>query len=242
MDASISHLVARAKERFDAGDSYGAIHLLLEAMQSGRAFADAHNLLGLAYSSVGRREDAVAEFDVALRLNPRYVDAHLNRAVILNELGRYDDAVAAFAAAQGLGAVDHTGFPAPVASQLANLHAELGEAYVEAGGLAEAIEQYGRAVQLRPEYVDLRYRLARLRLDAGDAARAREELETILNLRPTFFDARAALGMACHLLGDATGARQAWERCRVERPDEPRITAYLALLRRISGRTAAADA
>ena len=115
MDARTSHLVARAKERFDAGDAYGTIHLLSEALQAGEAFADAHNLLGLAYSAVGRREDAVAEFDRALALNPRYVDAHLNRAVILNELGRYDDAVAAFAAAQGLGAVDHTGFAAPVA-------------------------------------------------------------------------------------------------------------------------------
>jgi len=236
MDATTSHLVARAKERFDAGDPYGAIHLLQEAMRSGRAFADAHNLLGLAYSAVGRREDAVAEFDHALRLNPRYVDAHLNRAVMLNELGRYDDAVAAFAAAQGLGAVDHTGFAAPVASQLANLHAELGEAYVEAGGLAEAIEQYARAARLRPEYVDLRYRLARLRLDAGDAGQAGAELREILELRPTFFDARAALGMACHLAGDAAGAREAWERCRVERPDEPRIGAYLALLERVSGR------
>jgi tetratricopeptide (TPR) repeat protein len=241
MDATISHLVARAKERFDAGDPYGAIHLLLEAMQSGRAFADAHNLLGLAYSAVGRREDAVAEFDHALRLNPRYVDAHLNRAVMLNELGRYDDAVAAFTAAQGLGAVDHTGFAAPVASQLANLHAELGEAYVEAGGLGEAIEQYGRAARLRPEYVDLRYRLARLRLDAGDAAQARTDLTEILELRPTFFDARAVLGMACHLTGDTAGARQAWERCRVERPDEPRIGAYLALLERVAARPSGAQ-
>ena len=236
MDATTSHLVARAKERMDAGDPYGAIHLLLEAMQSGRAFADAHNLLGLAYSAVGRREDAVTEFDHALRLNPRYVDAHLHRAVMLNELGRYDEATAAFSAAQGLGAVDHTGFAAPVASQLANLHAELGEAYAEAGGVNEAIEQYGRAVQLRPEYVDLRYRLARLRLDAGDPAQARGELEAILELRPAFFDARAALGMACHLVGDTAGARQAWERCRVERPDEPRIAAYLALLGRVAGR------
>lgn len=242
MDATVSHLVARAKERFDAGDAYGAIHLLTEAMQSGRAFADAHNLLGLALSAVGRREEAVTEFDRALELNPRYVDAHLNRAVMLNELGRYDDAVEAFAAAHGLGAVDHTGFSAPIASQLANLHAQLGEAYVEAGGLAQATDQYESAVRLRPEYVDLRYRLAQLRLEAGDAERARRELEGLLELRPTFFDARAALGMACHLLGDAAAARQAWERCRVERPDDPRIGAYLALQARVAGRSAGSGA
>ena len=162
------------------------------------------------------------------------MDAHLNRAVTLNEMGRYDDAVAAFAAAQGLGGVDHTGFPAPEASRLANLHAELAEAYVEAGGIRDAIEQYAKAAELRPEFLDLRYRLARLRLEVGDVALARRELEVILEVRPSFFDARAALGMACYLEGDTAVARAAWQQCRGERPDEPRIRAYLALLDRVA--------
>jgi tetratricopeptide (TPR) repeat protein len=236
MDIQPDRIVAKAKERIQAGDPYGAVHLLREVVGTGRAFADAHHLLGLAYSMIGQPQDALAEFDRALALNPRYVDALLNRAVTLNELGRYDDAVAAFGAAQGLGRVDHTGFPAPEASRLANLHAELAEAYVEAGGIGDAIEQYAKAAQLRPEFLDLRYRLARLRLEVGDAGRAGEELEAILEARPTFFDARAALGMAFYLRGDTAAARAAWQRCRSERPDEPRITAYLALLDRVAKR------
>lgn len=235
MDVQPDRIVARAKERIEAGDPYGAVHLLRDVVATGRAFADAHHLLGLAYSLVGQKEEALAEFDRALALNPKYVDAHLNRAVTLNELGRYDDAAAAFAAAQGLGGVDHTGFPAQEASRLANLHAQLAEAYLEAGGVAEAIEQYAKAAALRPEFVDLRYRLARLRLEAGDVAVARSELEAILDARPDFFDARAAYGMASYLMGDRAVARAAWQRCRGERPDEPRITAYLALLDRVSG-------
>ena len=234
MDIQPSRTVERAKERIEAGDPYGAVHLLREVTASGRAFADAYHLLGLAYSMIGQSADALAEYDRALALNPRYVDAHLNRAVTLNELGRYDDAVAAFVAAQGLGAVDHTGFAAPEASLLANLHAELAEAYVEAGGLDAAIEQYAKAAQLRPEFLDLRYRLARLRLEVGDVAMARHELEAILEARPSFFDARAAFGMACYLQGDMAAARAAWQQCRGERPDEPRVTAYLALLDRVA--------
>ena len=233
MDATISHLVARAKERFDAGDSYGAIHLLLEAMQSGRAFADAHNLLGLAYSLVGRPEAALAEFDRSLELNPRYVDAHLNRAVTLNDAGRYDDATAAFAAAQGLGAADHTGIAAPAASRLANMHAELGEAYLEAGGGAQAITQFEAAAALRPEFVDLRCRLARLRLGEGDAAGARRDLEAILAERPGYQAAEVLLGVACFSLGDRAAARAAWESCRDREPGDPRVAAYLSLLERV---------
>ncbi len=233
MDARPDRQVARAKDRLEAGDPYGAIHLLREVVAGGRAFADAHHLLGLAYALVGRPDAALAEFDRALELNPRYVDAHLNRAVTLNDLGRYEEATRAFAAAQGLGAADHTGIAAPAASRLANMHAELGEAYLEAGGARQAIGQFEEAVALRPEFLDLRYRLARLRLDVGDVDAARADLERILADRPGHFDARAALGMACHLLGDRPGARVAWERCLIERPDDARIKAYLALLDRV---------
>jgi len=232
MDVRPDRQVARAKERLDAGDAYGAVHLLREVIATGKAFADAHHLLGLAYAAIGQREEALGQFDRALELNPRYVEAHLNRAVTLNDVGRYEDATAAFAAAQKLGAVDHTGFSAPVASWLANLHADLGEAYVEAGGVAEAIEQFEAAARLRPEFLDLRYRLARLRLGEGDAAGARRDLEAILAERPDYAAAEAALGMACYLLGDVAGARAAWEACRVRTPNDPKIGAYLALLER----------
>src|SRR4029077_1561536 len=125
--------VKSARERLEAGDAYGAIHLLKELVAKDEAFADAYNLLGLAHSMVGQREDGLKAFDKALELNPRYVDAHLNRAVTLSDMGRSDDAAAAFQNAQALGAVDHTGFSAPAASHLANLHATLAEAYLEAG-------------------------------------------------------------------------------------------------------------
>ena len=200
---------------------------------TGRVFADAHHLLGLAYSLVGQPEPALAEFDRALALNPRYLDAHLNRAVTLNDLGRYEDATAAFAEAQKLGAVDHTGISAPAASRLANMHAELGEAYVEAGGIPQAILQFEAAAALRPEFLDLRYRLARLRLVEGDAAGARRDLEAILADRPGYLAALSSLGMACYLLGDRAAARAAWESCRERDPEDPKAAAYLSLLERV---------
>jgi len=232
MDARPDRQVARAKERLDAGDPYGAIHLLRDVVAAGRAFADAHHLLGLAYSAIDQRAEALAEFDRALELNPRYVDALLNRAVTLNELGRTDEASTAFGAAQGLGAVDHTGFSAPVASRLANMHAELGEAYIEAGGARQAIQQFEAAVALRPEFLDLLYRLARLRLGDGDAAGARRDLEEILAARPGHTTALSSFGMACYLMDDAAAARAAWESCRDEDPSDPRVAAYLSLLER----------
>jgi tetratricopeptide (TPR) repeat protein len=235
MEARPDHLVQNARERFDAGDAHGAIHILSELTASGQAFADAYNLLGLSLAMVGRREDALEQFDHALRLNARYVDAHLNRAIVLSDMGRSEEAQAAFAAAQSLGGVDHTGFPAPVASQLANLHADLAEAYVEAGGTKQAIAQLEAAAALRPQFVDLRYRLARLYLEEGRTERARLELEGVVAQRPGFADAWVAMGMARYLGRDVRGARSAWEEAKRLAPGDLRTGPYLSLLSRVEG-------
>ena len=235
MDARPDHLVKSARERLDAGDAYGAIHLLRELVATGQAYADAHNLLGLAQAMVGQRDEALAEFDLALKLNPRYVDAQLNRAVTLSDLGRGDEAAKAFAEAQTLGAVDHTGFPAPAASQLANLHAALADAYLEAGGRSQAIQQLEAAAALRPEFVDLRYRLARLYLDEGRLEPARDELQAIAARRPAFVDAHVSLGMACYLMKDLAGSRESWTEARRLAPNDVRVSAYLSLLARVGG-------
>lgn len=235
MDARSDHLVKNARERLDAGDSYGAIHLLKELVEKGEAYADAHNLLGLALAMVGQKEEALAEFDLALKLNPRYVDALLNRAVTLSDMGKGEEAAKAFSDAQQLGAVDHTGFSAPAASQLANLHAALAEAYLEAGGRAQAIQQLEAAAALRPEFVDLRFRLARLYLDDGRLEPARDELLALITRRPGFVDAHVALGMARYLLKDLAGARESWNEARRLAPTDARVTAYLSLLKRLGG-------
>jgi len=227
-------LLKTARERFGSGDPHGAIILLSELVKTGQAYADAHNLLGLALALVSRREEAVAEFDEALRLNPRYVDAHLNRAITLSDLGRTDDASDAFKLAQTLGAIDHTGFASPIASRLANMHADLADAYMEAGGRKEAIAQLEAAATLRPEFSDLRYRLARLYMEEGRVERARLELEGIVAVRPQFIDAWVSLGMARYLMKDHGQARAAWEEGRRMAPKDARVTACLSLLDRIS--------
>ena len=232
MDVSSEHLVERAQERFQLQDYYGAIHLLEEVIASGRAFADAHHLLGLAYSLVGQPEQALHELDRALALNPRYVEALIHRAIVLNEMGREDEADAGFRRAAQVGGDAREGFPGHVAAKLANQHAALGDAYLESGGLSQAITQYREALTLGPGFHDLRYKLGRLLLQAGRALDAREQFEMIVRQRPAYSDAAAMLGLACYLAGDGLAARAVWEDCRERRPEDPRVEAYLAMLGR----------
>ena len=223
-------LLVRARERFVLQDYHGAVHLLEEIAASGHAFADAHHLLGVSLSLLGMAERALAEFDRALALNPRYLEALIHRGLVLNELGRSGEAEESFrrAALADTGSIG--GFPAPVAAQLANRHADLAQAYAEVGSLPDAIEQYRRALELGPTFHDLRYRLARVLLEAGRALEAREELEQVVAARPGFVDAGAALGLARYLSGDGDGAREVWKATLARRPDNPRIEAYLNMV------------
>jgi tetratricopeptide (TPR) repeat protein len=232
MAAQTDRLLIRARERFTVQDYYGAIHLLEEIVSGGRAFADVHHLLGVSLSLLGQPERALGEFGKALELNPRYLEALIHQGLVLNELGRPGEADDSFRRAAASVAPPSTGLPAHVAARLANLHAELAEAYAEGGAPERAVEQYQRALDLGPAFHDLRYRMARLLLESGRPLEAREALEQVLKERPNFVDAEAALGLAHYLSGDAIGAREIWKRCLERRPENARVEAYLAMLGR----------
>jgi len=232
MAAQTERALARARDRFAVQDYYGTVHLLEDIVAGGRAFADVHHLLGVSLSLLGQRERALAEFERALELNPRYLEALIHQGLVLYEMGRETEAEDSFRRASASVAPSSDGLPAPIAARLANQHAELAEAYAEAGALDRAVEQYERALELGPTFVDLRYRMARLLLESGRSLEAREALEEVLRTRPNFVDACAALGLARYLSGDALGARDIWKGCLSRRPENARVEAYLAMLGR----------
>jgi tetratricopeptide (TPR) repeat protein len=226
-------LLARARERFTLHDYHGALHLADELLSGGHAYADAHQLRGLALALLGHPERALDAFDAALAINPRYTDALVHRGIVLSDLGRIDEAADALARAAAERDGRLGGLTRPVAGRLANLHAELAEAYADAGLLEDAIREYRRALELGPAFHDLRFRLARHMLAAGHYLDARDELERVMAARPEFDDARVTLGLARYLAGDADGAREVWRDCRERRPDDARLGAYLAMVDRI---------
>ncbi len=233
MNVRLERVVELAKDRFALQDYYGCIHFLEEIVESGEGvYADVHHLLGLASHLVGYPERAIECFDRALAVNPNYYEAHIHRGIVLNELGRSEEGQGAFASADETQNEERDGLPGPQADKLANLHAELGDAYAEAGANDKAVEQYRAALRLGPTFHDHRYRLARMLLQLGRSLEAREELETLVAARPDAEDARATLGLAYYVSGDLETAATVWRAVRDEYPDNPRVRAYLAMLKR----------
>lgn len=233
--AAESDLLIVGRERFAARDYRGAALMFASAIASGHGYADAHHMLGLCHAMLESREAALESFDQALRLNPRYVEAHLNRSIVLGDVGRGPEAAAALLQAHELGRADDTGYPAVVANTLANMHADLGRAYREAGGMQEAAEQYRRALAIRPGFADLRLDLARTLLDAGDPGGAARELDEILRERPDWLDAMLLRGLAAYLAEDLEQAKSVWDRARERHPEEPRLDTYRSMLARRQG-------
>ena len=184
MDVSPEHLVEQARERFQLQDYYGAIHLLEEVIATGRAFADAHHLLGLSYSLVGQQDQALAQLDRALQLNPQYVEALIHKAIVLNELGREYEADASLRRAAKLSSELRQGLPAHIAAKLANQHAALGDAYLEAGRALDAREHFEIIVRARPNYLDAAAMLGLACYLAGDGLAARAVWEDCRERRP----------------------------------------------------------
>lgn len=232
---SESDLLTVARERFDARDYRGAALLLKSAIESGNGYADAHHMLGLCYAMTEWRDEALASFDAAIKLNPRYVEAHLNRSIVLSDLGRAEEAEAALGQAHELGRADSTGFPSVVANRLANMHAELGRAYREAGSADKAIAQFREALALRPAFADLRLVLARTLIEVGALTEAAAELDTILRGQPNWLEAMLLRGLAAYLAADYDGAKAVWERASKQHPDEPRLETYRSMLARKLG-------
>jgi tetratricopeptide (TPR) repeat protein len=235
-------LLTLAKERFAVRDYHGATLLLTSLTEKGTRFADAYNLLGLSLAMVDRPWDALGAFDQALQLNPRYVEAYLNRAVLLNELGRTEAAEADIARAAELGAADSSGFPAVVANKLANAHAALGDDYRAAGALVEAVAQYRRALELRPQFADIRLALSRTLLEQGRPEEAMRALEELLDLRPNWLNAMLLKGLAAYLVGDLDAAGTVWDEASIRHPEEPRLEIYRSMLARRRTEMTAGDA
>ena len=145
-------------------------------------FADVFNKLGVIYHQRGAFGRASKAFEKALELNPHYTEAALNLAVTYNNLGHYEKASTAFQNAarftqSGTGALDPF-----IRGKLANQHADLGDIYFDLGLLAEAVEEFRKAVHLGPKFADLRTKLAVALREKGDFDAALVEFQEALKV------------------------------------------------------------
>src|SRR5829696_132159 len=136
--------------------------------------ADAHMLLGIAYSTWGSKElkgEAIGEFRQALDLNPRLVQVHFFLAHLYLDLGR------AVRAREELnaGLAQSPGNP--------EFLALLGEAERRLKNPRRAVEVTRQALQADPSLAPARHYLGLALLDAGQRDDGIKELEHVVRAR-----------------------------------------------------------
>jgi tetratricopeptide (TPR) repeat protein len=213
MDDSTKQNLALAREYYAKGDWENADPALRKVLEREDRFADVHNMLGVIAHSRGNYIAAEHHLEAALALNPAYTEAALNLSVTYNDRGKYDKARELYTRLQSVprGSGGGQGIDPFARGRLANMHAELGEAYADSGLIEEAIEQYEQAVSLCPSFADLRTRLGSLLRDVHEYERAKTHYEAALASRPGFTPALIQLGITMMALGDAKAAESAWQ-------------------------------
>jgi tetratricopeptide (TPR) repeat protein len=186
-------------------------------------------MLGVICHSRGNFAQAEYHFERALAINPSYTEAALNLAVTYNDRGKYEAARQVYARIQGNPSGSLQQLDPFARGKIANMHAEVGQAYADAGLAREAVVEYEKAVALCPHFADLRTRLGTLFRELNDLGRAREQYEAAVSARPGYVPARIQLGVTLLSLGESDAAADQWRKVLEIEPDNVRAKMYLRM-------------
>ncbi len=230
MEAELRQKMVLAREHYRHHEYNRAEPLLREVIAQHPGSAEMFNMLGVILHDHGLFFEAQQLFEQALHINPGYTEVALSLAVVYNDMGQYDKAQKVYA-----GAMDKTNAQPrqidPFASgKLANMHAELAEAYRGLGMYEEAAAELRAALKLHPAFCDLRCQLAVVLSESGDRQGAVAQYHEAIEQNASYAPAHIQLGAELYSLGQRVGAKAAWERAQSLQPDNPRVTIYLNLL------------
>src|SRR5271154_4859668 len=156
MDEHTKQLLLLGGEHYQKREFDKAEGLLRQVLDKNDRLADVHDMLGVICHSRGNFAQAEHHFERALTLNPNYTEAALNLAVTYNDRGKYEAARKVYARIKATPSGTVAGLDPFARGKIANMHADVGQAYADAGLPGEAITEYAKAVTLCPDFADLR--------------------------------------------------------------------------------------
>ena len=237
MNERVKQLLVLGREHYQKREFDKAEQMLRMVLEEEDRYADIHDMLGVIAHARGNFLVAERHFERALELNPSYTEAALNLAVTYNDRGKYEKAREVYSkikvGPQGTAA----GLDPFARGKIANMHAEVGQAYHDAGLPREAIAELEKATSLCPHFADLQTRLGTLLREVNDLPGARLRYEAALAAKPGYVPARLQLGVTLLALGDAKGAEEHWKQVIALDPENSQGKMYLRMLERTRGNT-----
>ena len=164
--------------------------------------ANAHYLLGRTKFNENDYRGAIASFERALALHPKYVEAENNIGLAWRELNEPDKAKVAFEAA-----IEWQGATPTDAQPFLNL----GKLLVDRHQPAEAFSYLERAAELAPNNPTIHEEMSHAYSAQQDLSHAQAELETAIGLAPNVSSLHYQLGQIYRKLGQNDRAQKEFE-------------------------------
>ncbi len=186
------------------------------------------NNLGIDYYERKEYARAIASYDRAVVLEPRYAEGHYNAGLAFEAEGKYGEAIARYTRA------------IEVNPGYVDAYINKGSLLLAAGNTSGAIESYERALLIDPGSADAHYHKGIVLMKAGKGDEAMESFREAVRRNPYLVPAWNNIGVLCFSSRDYAGAREAWSRVTAIQPDDPDAFYNLGVLASAEGDTAAA--
>jgi tetratricopeptide (TPR) repeat protein len=167
----------------------------------------AHYNLGMALGKKGRMDEAISQYQEAIRLKPDYAEAISKLGTALGEEGRTDEAISQLQEAIRL------------KPDYADAYNSLGTALCTKGRMDEAIRQYQEAIRLKPDFAEACYNLGTALFRMGQIDEAIRQYREAIRLKPDYAEAHYNLGVAWAAKGHLDEAISSYREALRFKPD-----------------------
>jgi tetratricopeptide (TPR) repeat protein len=181
-----------------------AIEIVKEKISKNPTHLDLINDYGKLLLKAERPQEALDQFQLALKANPNYIDARINSAIALAALDKADHAIETLLS---------------IESKSPRIYCTLGEIFYRTGRLYLAYRAYEKAAHMYPSYTQFRSRVSEL----SNYMRKLDSLidlhERFVNTNQNFPDLHAKLGNFYHLAGKSELAIEEFKKALKLNPD-----------------------
>lgn len=165
--------VENARDLMTKGNVDESINLLKKAVSEYPKYPEAYLLIGVAYSSQKKWDDAETSLEKSVELNQQNGAAYVALGAVENEKKKYPEAEKYLVKA------------ATLSPDSADVHSELGRTYFALGRWQEADAQISKAIELRPNDTGQHVLMGNIRLRERNAEGALKEFQEAVRLDPS---------------------------------------------------------
>ena len=178
----------------------------------------AHNNLGNALLQKGRVNEAIAQFNQALKIDPDYAVGHSNLGNALLRLGRAEESLA------------HIERALEIDPRNAEAENNLGNTLMQMGRRQDAVTHYGKAIAIDPHYAEAYNNLGATLLQMGRLNESLAQLQKALTIDPESQQAQNNLGNTLLRMARASEALAHYDKAVALAPNDVNSLNNLAWL------------